>query len=93
MRYWWYVLIGPFTLGILGWGITIGRCAGFGFRSDLSGLRASTSRLERAGYRLLIGNADGLGTLAGLLLFLLVLRLRGGREHDIAAPSAESTTT
>jgi GT2 family glycosyltransferase len=56
------LLLSPFTgaaallltLGILGWGITIGRCAGFGFSSDLSGLRASTSRLERAGYRLLI---------------------------------------
>src|SRR5690606_34358455 len=37
--------------------------------------------------------ADGIGTLIGLFLFLLVRRIRGAREDDIAAHSAEGTPT
>ena len=36
--------------------------------------------------------ADALGTLAGVALFLLVRRLRGGLGNEIAAASAESTS-
>jgi GT2 family glycosyltransferase len=55
-------MLSPFTgaavlllaAGLLGWGITIGRCLRFGLRSDLSALRIRTSWLGRVRCRLLI---------------------------------------